>query len=348
MLRLLLLDVPVSVCSPSCLPGFRKAAVEGKPICCFQCVPCPPGEISNVTDTVECTSCLWDHWPNDIHNGCIPKNVEFLTYNDHLGIILAGTNIVFSIVPVSILGLFIHHRNTPIVKANNRSVSYLLLMALTVCFLCSLIFIGYPTPEKCVLRQATFGITFTICVSCILAKTIMVVIAFNATKPNSKLRRWVGPKLSYIIIAVCSFIQVILCICWLMISPPFLQNNIHSQPGMIIVECNEGSPLAFWCMLGYLGLLATISFIVAFLARKLPDTFNEAKFITFSIFAFLSVWVSFIPAYLSTKGKYMVAMEIFAISTSSLTLISCIFFPKCYIILLRPELNTKSHLIERG
>ncbi|XP_069072160.1 extracellular calcium-sensing receptor-like [Pleurodeles waltl] len=340
-------QIPVSVCTQSCQPGFWKAVKEGEPACCFLCVPCPQGEISNETDSVACLKCPWDQWPNLKQDQCIMKVKEYLTYEDALGGGLAGLCLCASLLPLAILKLFVYYKTTPIVKANNCSLSYLLLLSLTTCFLCSLIFIGYPTPEKCLLRQAAFGITFALCVSCILAKTIMVVIAFNATKPGSHLRRWTGPHLSYTVIFVCTLLQVLLCVSWLFITPPFSQYNIYALPGKILVECNEGSSLAFWLMLGYLGLLATISFIVAFLARKLPDSFNEAKFITFSMLSFLSVWISFIPAYLSTKGKYMVAMEIFAILASSSALLFCIFFHKAYIILLRPEMNTKEYLLGR-
>lgn len=43
------IQVPVSVCSASCLPGTRKAAQKGKPVCCFDCLPCAAGEVSNMT-----------------------------------------------------------------------------------------------------------------------------------------------------------------------------------------------------------------------------------------------------------------------------------------------------------
>ncbi|XP_078524821.1 extracellular calcium-sensing receptor-like [Lissotriton helveticus] len=339
--------VPVSVCSPLCSPGSRKVAKEEEPACCFLCVPCPQGAISNQTDSIDCFKCPWDQWPNQKQDSCILKIIEFLHYEEPLGTMLTATTILSSILPVTILGLFVYYRNTPIVRANNRELSFILLLCLTLCFLCSLAFIGYPSQEKCLLRQVAFGITFAVCVSCILAKTIMVVIAFNATKPNSNLKKWIGPQLSYIVINVCTLIQVLFCIFWLVLAPPFTERNITSKPGIIVLECNEGSSIAFWGMLGYLGLLATISFIVAFLARKLPASFNEAKFITFSMLAFLTVWLSFIPAYLSTQGKYMVAMEIFAILSSSSSLIFCIFFPKCYIILFRSEINTKEYLLGR-
>ncbi|XP_031754158.1 vomeronasal type-2 receptor 26 [Xenopus tropicalis] len=338
-------QIPVSKCSPSCPSGFRKVIVPGKPPCCYECARCPQGQISNQTDAVECHPCSWDTWPNLQQDRCLPRPTEFLSYEQPLGYSLAAISIFSSFTPITILGVLIRYNKTPIVRANNYSLSCLLLLSLFLCFLCSLGFIGYPQPEKCLLRQVAFGMVFALCISCVLAKTITVVIAFNATKPGSRLRKWTGVKVSYCVIGFCALIQILDCALWLIFSPPFHELDTDIQPGVIIANCNEGSPTAFWCMLGYLGLLASISFIVAFLARRLPDSFNEAKLITFSMLAFLSVWVSFIPAYLSARGMYTVAMEVFAILSSSWAVVGCIFLPKCFIILFRPNLNSREHLI---
>nr|XP_014354228.1 PREDICTED: probable metabotropic glutamate receptor mgl-1 [Latimeria chalumnae] len=335
-------------CSESCPPGYRKAARLGQPACCYDCIHCSAGEFSNKTDSTECLKCTDDEWSNEGQDKCIPKLIDYLSYEEPMGIILTVISISFTFFPFMILCLFIKYRDTPLVKANNREISYLLLVGLMLSFLCSLLFIGQPWSVNCMMRQTAFGIIFALCVSCVLAKTIMVVIAFNATKPNSKLKKWVGPKLPISIVFFCTLIQIIICIAWLSSAPPFQEKDMKSEIGMIIIKCNEGSTTAFWCMLGYMGLLAIVSFIVAFLARSLPDSFNEAKFITFSMLVFVSVWLAFIPAYLSTQGKYMVAVEIFAILASSASLLACLFSPKCYIILLKPDKNTKEYLLGKG
>ncbi|XP_029441483.1 vomeronasal type-2 receptor 26-like [Rhinatrema bivittatum] len=299
-------------------------------------------------DATDCMKCPDDQWPTKRNDGCQEKSIEFLSYQEPLGMMLAVTSVLGALVPAAILAVFIWKHHTPLVKANNRELSYLLLLALILCFGCSLVFIGHPTNPVCMVRQIAFGVVFVICISCLLAKTIIVTIAFKATKPNSNLRSWVGPQLPSTLVLACSLVQVLICVTWLIVAPPFSQISMKSQMGKIIFECNEGSLIAFWCMLGYMGLLASISFIVAFLARRLPDSFNEAKFITFSMLIFIAVWLSFIPAYLSTRGKYTVAVEIFAILSSSSGLLGCIFFPKCYVILIRPEMNTKEFLMGKA
>uniref|UniRef100_A0A1B8Y697 G-protein coupled receptors family 3 profile domain-containing protein n=1 Tax=Xenopus tropicalis TaxID=8364 RepID=A0A1B8Y697_XENTR len=293
-----------------------------------------------------CLKCHIYEWPNQEKTLCIKKQTEFLSYGeDCLSLAFIVLSVVFIFIAAVILGIFILFQDTPVVKANNRNLSFILLVSIKLSFLCVFLFLGRPVDITCMLRQTSFGITFSLAMSSVLGKTIMVCVAFKATKPGSSWRKWLGVKLSYFTVVICSFIQFLISIVWLVISPPFVELSSLSDPGKIFIQCNEGSVIPFYIVLSYMGFLASVSFIVAFLARSLPDSFNEAKYITFSMLLFCSVWITMIPAYLSTKGKNTVCVEIFAILTSSAGLLACIFLPKCYIILLKPEMNTKQYLM---
>ncbi|XP_028617244.1 vomeronasal type-2 receptor 116-like [Grammomys surdaster] len=339
-------EIPQSLCSESCMPGFRKVTLEGKATCCYKCLPCADNEISNETDVDECVKCPESHYANTEKNHCFQKTVSFLAYEDPLGMSLTSLSLCLSALTAFVIGVFVKHRDTPIVKANNRGLSYTLLITITFCLLCSLNFIGQPNAATCILQQTIFGIAFTVALATVLVKAITVVIAFKATFPGRKVRWLMTSWAPSYIIPLCTLIQLLLCGMWLATSPPFIDQDFHAEHEHILLLCNKGSSVAFHCVLGYHCSLALGAYIMAFLSRNLPDTFNDSKFLSFSMLVFFCVWVTFLPVYHSTKGKVMVAMEVFCILASSAALLGFIFVPKCYIILLRPDKNSFHHIRE--
>ncbi|XP_076002393.1 extracellular calcium-sensing receptor-like [Genypterus blacodes] len=341
-------QVPISVCTKSCPPGTRKARRKGEPVCCFDCIPCGDGEFSNKTGSLHCEQCPLEFWSNDKRTACIPRELDFLSFNETLGITLTTVAVCGAVVTTAVFVVFLCYSHTPMVRANNSELSFLLLVSLKLCFLCSLVFIGRPSVWSCRFQQAAFGISFVLCVSCLQVKTIVVLAAFRSARPGAEaLIRWFGPSQQRGSVCLLTCVQIIICATWLSHSPPEPQRDLGFKGSKVTLECAMTSVVGFALVLGYIGLLACICLILAFLARKLPDNFNEAKLITFSMLIFCAVWVAFVPAYVSSPGKYTVAVEIFAILASSYGLLFCIFAPKCFIILLRPERNTKKHLMAK-
>ncbi|XP_029373393.1 extracellular calcium-sensing receptor-like [Echeneis naucrates] len=339
---------PRSVCSESCPPGTRRARKKGEPECCFDCILCSEGKISNKTDSTECISCPEDFWSSPQRDLCVPKKTEFLSYHEPLGICLTATSLLGTFICAVVLGIFICSRQTPIVRANNSELSFQLLVSLKLCFLCSLLFIGRPRLWTCQLRHAAFGISFVLCVACILVKTMVVLAVFKASKPGGGASlKWFGAVQQRGTVLVLTSVQAAICTAWLVSASPVPHKNTQYHNDKIVYECVVGSTIGFAVLLGYIGLLALLSFLIAFLARNLPDNFNEAKLITFSMLIFCAVWVAFVPAYVSSPGKYADAVEVFAILASSFGLLLALFGPKCYIILLRPERNTKKAIMGR-
>ncbi|XP_026232657.1 extracellular calcium-sensing receptor-like [Anabas testudineus] len=340
---------PRSVCSENCPPGTRMARKKGQPVCCFDCVLCSEGKISNKTDSTECIACPEDFWSSPQRDHCVPKETEFLSYYEPLGICLTTTSLLGTFICAVVLGIFTYHRSTPMVRANNSELSFLILVSLKLCFLCSLLFIGQPRLWTCQLRHVAFGISFVLCVSCILVKTMVVLAVFKASKPGGGANlKWFGAVQQRGTVMLLTSVQGAICTAWIVSASPAPHKNTQYHNEKIVYECVVGSTIGFAVLLGYIGLLAIISFMLAFLARNLPDNFNEAKLVTFSMLIFCAVWVAFVPAYVNSPGKYADAVEVFAILASGFGLLLALFGPKCYIILLRPERNTKKAIMGRG
>ncbi|CDQ96594.1 unnamed protein product, partial [Oncorhynchus mykiss] len=265
--------VPVSVCSDSCPPGTRVARKKGEPVCCFECISCAEGEVSNTTGSLQCDWCPLEFWSNSHRTACVPRQLEFLSFNDVMGVTLTTVAVCGAVATVAVFMFFVYHRHTPLVWANNSELSFLLLLSLKLCFLCSLVFIGRPSVWACRIRQAAFGVIFVLCLSCLLVKTIVVLAAFRSARPGAgQLMRCFGPVQQRGSVFLFTSVQVIICAVWLSMSSLLPYRDLGLKGSKVILECEVGSVVGFSLVLGYIGLLASLCLLLAFLARNSQTT----------------------------------------------------------------------------
>ncbi|XP_035178838.1 G-protein coupled receptor family C group 6 member A [Oxyura jamaicensis] len=334
-----------STCSQHCRPGQMKKVTESPHTCCYECVYCPENHYSNQTDMDYCYRCHnKTYWAPVNSTTCYSKTIHFLSWTDWFAIFLLLLSSFGVVLIFSISVIFTKNLNTPVVKASGGlTVCYVILLSHFCIFLSTIFFIGEPTEFKCKTRQSLFGISFALCVSCILIKSLKILLAFSFDPKLQNVLKCAYKPIP--IVVTCTGIQVIICTCWLVFRTPFVMQNF-SIPGSIILECNEGSVVAFGIMLGYISALAFICFIFAFKGRKLPENYNEAKFITFGMLIYFIAWIVFIPVYATTFGKYLPAVEIIVVLISNYGILCCTFLPKCYIIIYKQETNTKSAFLK--
>ncbi|XP_022535515.1 vomeronasal type-2 receptor 1 [Astyanax mexicanus] len=370
------LQTPRSVCSERCQPGTRMGIRQGEPVCCFDCIPCADGEISNTTDARGCIQCEEDYWSNANRDACVAKTIEFLDFGEALGITLIAIAVFGALLTVVVVVVFLMYLNTPLVQVNDPLLSFTLLLGLVITFLCSIVFLGEPRPWSCMTSQVALAVGFAIVLSSLMGKSALLMLrarAVKAAKAAAKAAKEaaaaseqspdttviapapppkndidpIKPSQQRIMMIICTLIQAVACTVWLILLPPHPVKNTAAQNIKIILECDPGNIIFICSVFGYDVLLALIAFMFAFVARKLEDHFSEGKCVTFGMLVFFIVWISFVPAYLSTRGKFMVAVQIFAILASSFGLLMCIFLPKCYVLLVKPERNKEEMMITR-
>lgn len=287
----------------------------------------------------QCLSCDPDkEWSPKGSRTCYAKELLFFSWQDSFAVVLLAFSVLGILLTLLVSALFLHQYKTPVVKAAGGPLSQVILLSLVSSYISSMLFVGRPNTLQCKARQVLFGISFTLCVSCILVKSLKILLAFQFDPVLQEvLKKFYKP---YGIIITCVALQVITCICWLVLQSPF--SHISKHTTTLLEYCHEGSYLAFGVMLGYIAILASVCFICAFKGRKLPQNYNEAKFITFSMLLYLMSWLLFIPVYVTTSGVYLPAVEMVVILISTYGILSCHFFPKCYIIIFKKDQNTKS------
>ncbi|XP_061119082.1 G-protein coupled receptor family C group 6 member A-like [Conger conger] len=333
------ITVTVYNCSKACPYGQELSFHNNT--CCKICNFCADNQYSEGGNNT-CRSCKDNEFVSPDHDCCVPKTMTFLKLTDGFAIVLAVFGLAGLIFTLLVAVLFIKYRDSPIIKGTGGNLCFLILISLATSFSSVCTFFGRLSDRTCKAGLPLFILSFSLCVSCILANLFQICVGFAfEAKVRDRLKRLNNPVA---IVTGCMAVQVALCTMWLTLFPPF-RKTVPSEHH-ILIRCDNGSNVMFAVSLGYISFLAVVCFLFGFKGKRLPDLYKNASFITISMLIYLVAWMLFIPVYIKTSGKYVQAVQASAILVSNYSILGCHFCPKCYIILFRKELNNEKAILE--
>uniref|UniRef100_A0A8C2C989 G-protein coupled receptors family 3 profile domain-containing protein n=1 Tax=Cyprinus carpio TaxID=7962 RepID=A0A8C2C989_CYPCA len=151
-------------------------------------------------------------------------------------------------------------------RIRNSNLSFMLLISWSS--LSPLTVAGQSTGCSCKLHHTAFGITFVLCISCVLGKTLVVLMAFKATIPGSNVMKWFGRLPHRLSVPAFTVSQIFLFVFWFLIYFPSFNLSINCYQEKMALEYDMLSAIGFCPSLYHLGL----SFILTFLVCNLSFT----------------------------------------------------------------------------
>lgn len=333
-------EKPVSTCSDPCAAGFYP--VYGSVTCCWKCVECENGFAKSTAGQDTCKKCREGYVPNMQRTNCVKLKSDYLAWGNGEGVSAALLSCIGLIISIGVLAIFYKYRDTAVVKASNRELSFVHLICIVAIFILPLIIIGKPTVAGCAVLPLLFGIPFTLCTAIMLLKTDRLLRIFQArSRLTASSSYLISNKMQAIVATVMTFVPVTLTTVWFIVHPPEVVIEVDtSREGWQIFSCGESNELLNITILGYVLIIALLCTYFAFKARKLPENFNEAKFICFAMFAFCVFWLSFFPAFYDSTGSTRNFVFCVGVLSSGYAVLCIMYAPKLRVILFHPESNT--------
>ena len=346
-LRWKTLSTPVSFCSTECLPGTQTVLLSP---CCWDCVKCPQGTISAEIGSKGCTVCEPDTKPNNEGTRCEKLPIVNISLTTAGGMTLTVVASIGFILTMLVCRIYIKFHNTPIVKASNREISFLLLFGISGIHILAILDLSEPSNILCI--AATFWRYFTLnlCVTVLFTKTMRITSVFGVDKVAQLFTPWYKTLERQIIFtSVVNLVPTSLLGLWMSTDPPGREKIIRSDDReYIFLFCkpyysNAGFAL-FIAVSCYIITVALLCTYYAFKGRGIPENFNETKYIGFSMYILLLSSIAYYPVLFAFESWYVTLVSCLTTLVTSFGLLGCMFGPKVYILLFRPQRNTVEHV----
>ncbi|XP_076545118.1 metabotropic glutamate receptor 8 isoform X1 [Osmia lignaria lignaria] len=327
--------IPRSLCSENCPLGHVRSFQEP---CCWSCIACPE-DAYVFNDT--CPRCSSGYAPDETMTSCIKLTAEVIPWSSPwalVPLIFASIGILSTLFTTVV---FIRFNRTPVIMASGRELCYVLLIGILSCYGMSFVILSKPTTWNCTYLRIGLGLCLSICYSAILTKTNRMSRIFNQGTKSIKRPSYTSPKSQVVIAIGITAVQLVGAIVWLIIKPPGT-TEIHPYPLSAVLTCRV-STFSLMMSLVYNMFLILMCTLYAFKTRKIPENFNEAKYIGFTMYSTCIVWLAFVPIYFGSNNDYKVqiASMCMCINISASVALGCLFTPKVYLVLFQPYKNVR-------
>ena len=198
-----------------------------------------------------------------------------------LALVFASLGIVTTLLTIFI---FLNHNSTPVVKSTTRELSYIILSGIAACYLVSFAILAKPNFVTCFITRTLPPISFSIIYSALLTKTnrIARILAGSKKRILTKKPRFLSTTSQVVITWILVGIQCVIVAVGVIQEMPQAGFESHFMPKRMVLVCSSSS-VAFITPFLWNFFLITLCTIYAIKTRNLPENFNEAKFIGFTM-----------------------------------------------------------------
>ena len=127
---------------------------------------------------------------------------------------------------------------------------------------------------------------------------------------------------------------------WFIISPPEAFVNESSLFKLQLI-CHNFNQFSYVSGIAYPLVLLDVCIYYAIITRKIPEAFNESKYIGLTVYTTCVVWLSFFPIYFMSSDNLDIRTITLSVTcmVSASVVLACLFAPKIYMVLRKQDVN---------
>ena len=204
---------------------------------------------------------------NSSHTGCESIPVTSMEWDNVWVIISVILTCSGVIITCLIGGLFYWHKETPIIMASGKELSFVLLGGVLMSYISTFVFVAHPTPFICGATRFLLGVSYTVCYAAILVKTNRIYRVFNIHTSKPKKVKFISAKSQLLITFGIVSVEIAALTSWLIFDQPEVIHEYPTRADNVRV-CEDSRDYAYLGALVYPIFLMIVCVYYAVKTRK--------------------------------------------------------------------------------